>query len=156
MAAMRRHDLPRHDLGHWSQPTGNPNLGRMNAHPCSRAVTLVAVVLVTACAGTSGSTPAPSPSAAPPNPSTSPSIAAATPDVGGNLTALLDARRVSYHAPGGLALVRDGGAAWTATSGSADTAGTAITATTRFRIASITKPIVAALVLQAVDRGEVS
>ena len=45
---------------------------------------------------------------------------------------------------------------WFATSGTADTAGTPITETTRFRIASITKPIVAALVLDAVHRGEVA
>ena len=45
---------------------------------------------------------------------------------------------------------------WFASSGTADTAGTPITESTRFRIASITKPIVAALVLDAVDRGEVA
>ena len=39
-------------------------------------------------------------------------------------------------------------------SGTADMTGTPISAATRFRIASITKPIVAALVLDAVARGE--
>ena len=52
-------------------------------------------------------------------------------------------------------LVRDGVRTFAA-SGTADTAGTPITEGTRFRIASITKPIVAALVLDAVNRGEVA
>jgi D-alanyl-D-alanine carboxypeptidase len=61
-----------------------------------------------------------------------------------------------YPAPGALALVavddqRVGG--W---SGAADLDGTAITPDTRFRIASITKPITATLVLDAVQRGELS
>jgi D-alanyl-D-alanine carboxypeptidase len=41
-----------------------------------------------------------------------------------------------------------------ATSGSADLSGSAIGPNSRFRIASITKPIVAALVVDAVERGE--
>jgi CubicO group peptidase (beta-lactamase class C family) len=57
---------------------------------------------------------------------------------------------------GGLALLARGESRWFASSGTADTSGTPITETTRFRIASITKPIVAALVLDAVDRGEVA
>jgi D-alanyl-D-alanine carboxypeptidase len=52
-------------------------------------------------------------------------------------------------------LVRDGERTW-ASSGTADVAGTPIDEATRFRIASITKPLVGALVLGAVDRGEVS
>jgi D-alanyl-D-alanine carboxypeptidase len=41
-------------------------------------------------------------------------------------------------------------------SGHGDTAGATLDATSRFRIASVTKPIVAALVLTAVDRGELT
>jgi D-alanyl-D-alanine carboxypeptidase len=41
-------------------------------------------------------------------------------------------------------------------SGAADQAGSPLTDTSRFRIASVTKPIVAALVLDAVDRGELA
>jgi D-alanyl-D-alanine carboxypeptidase len=55
--------------------------------------------------------------------------------------------------PGGRAL---GTQRWTGTSGAADLEGTPITRDTRFRIASITKPIVAALVLDAVERGELA
>jgi D-alanyl-D-alanine carboxypeptidase len=53
-----------------------------------------------------------------------------------------------------VAVLRLGGTEWRATSGRADVDGTPITATTRFRIASITKTIVAALVIDAVRRGE--
>ena len=73
-----------------------------------------------------------------------------------NIQSLLDARRDAYDAPGGLALLARGDSRWFASSGTADTAGTPITESTRFRIASITKPIVAALVLDAADRGEVA
>lgn len=73
-----------------------------------------------------------------------------------DIQSLLEARREAYGAPGGLALLARGEGRWFASSGTADTAGTPITATTRFRIASITKPIVAALVLDAVRRGEVT
>jgi len=79
-------------------------------------------------------------------------VAAPSPDI----QSLLDARRSSYGAPGGLALLARGDSRWFASSGTADTAGAPITESTRFRIASITKPIVAALVLDAVDRGEVA
>ena len=72
------------------------------------------------------------------------------------IQSLLDARREAYGAPGGLALLIRDDSRWFASSGTADTAGTPITGSTRFRIASITKPIVAALVLDAVDRGEVA
>jgi D-alanyl-D-alanine carboxypeptidase len=70
--------------------------------------------------------------------------------------AVLDAARRGYGAPGALAVLERGGVRTFAASGSAGVDGTPITAATRFRIASITKPIVAALVLDAVDRGEVA
>jgi CubicO group peptidase (beta-lactamase class C family) len=73
-----------------------------------------------------------------------------------DIQSLLDTRREAYGAPGALALLARGDSRWFASSGTADTAGTPITEATRFRIASITKPIVAALVLDAVDRGEVA
>lgn len=56
-----------------------------------------------------------------------------------------------------MGLLVDGSTSTFEASGTADLAGTtAISRDTRFRIASITKPIVAALVMTAVDRGEVS
>ena len=55
-----------------------------------------------------------------------------------------------------LAVLRDGDAEWSAVSGVADVTGTEITDATRFRIGSITKPVVALLVLDAVDRGELA
>lgn len=64
--------------------------------------------------------------------------------------------RQRYPAPGALALVRRGDAETFGASGSADLDGTPITPDTRFRIASITKPIVSAMVLDAVGRGEVA
>ena len=70
--------------------------------------------------------------------------------------ALVDQARATYGSLGAIALVRDGDGDWFTGLGTADVAGTAITETTRFRIASITKPIVAALVLDAVNRGELS
>jgi D-alanyl-D-alanine carboxypeptidase len=77
---------------------------------------------------------------------------AATPSV----QTVLDAARRDYGAPGALAVLVRGGERTFASSGKADLDGTLITEATRFRIASITKPIVAALVLDSVDRGEVS
>lgn len=73
-----------------------------------------------------------------------------------SVSSVLTDERAWYPAPGALALVRLGGQEWTGQSGAADLAGTTITASTRFRIASITKPLVAILVLQAVTRGEVT
>jgi len=70
--------------------------------------------------------------------------------------ALLDDARESYDAPGALAVVRHGDVEWSGVSGFADLRGTVMTATTRFRVASITKPIVALLVLDAVSRGQIS
>jgi D-alanyl-D-alanine carboxypeptidase len=69
---------------------------------------------------------------------------------------MLDEKRTSYGAPGALAVVRDGDTEWSGVSGAADRAGTALTETSRFRIASITKPIVATLLIDAVNRGEIS
>lgn len=73
-----------------------------------------------------------------------------------SVSSALSDERAWYPAPGALALVRVDGREWTGHSGSADLAGTTITASTRFRIASITKPLVAILVLQAVARGELT
>ncbi len=65
----------------------------------------------------------------------------------------LDEQRAWYPAPGGLAVVWVGSRTLQGQSGSADMDGTPITDTTTFRIGSVTKPIVAALVLDAVERG---
>jgi D-alanyl-D-alanine carboxypeptidase len=69
---------------------------------------------------------------------------------------VLDELREGSSAPGALGLVRSGGREWFGTSGAADVEGTPITARTRFRIGSITKTVTAALVLEAVARGELS
>lgn len=69
---------------------------------------------------------------------------------------LLDDARESYGSPGLLAVVRHGDSEWRGFSGHADVNGAELMDTTRFRIASITKPIVALLVLDAVSRGELS
>ena len=70
--------------------------------------------------------------------------------------ALVDQARRAYDSLGAIALVRDADGEWITGSGAADVAGTTITENTRFRIASITKPIIAALVLDAVNRGQLS
>ena len=99
--------------------------------------------------------PAPTSEAEPTAPSASTSAtpsAAPTPDVQG----LLDEKRAEWEAPGALVLLRRDGEEWFAASGAADLDGTKITEGTRFRIASITKAIVAALVLDAVASGKVA
>ena len=71
-------------------------------------------------------------------------------------TILLDEARETYGAPGAMAYLDVGGAPWFGTSGAADLEGAEMTPTTRFRIASITKSVVAFLVMDAVNRGELS
>jgi D-alanyl-D-alanine carboxypeptidase len=73
-----------------------------------------------------------------------------------DLERALAAKLREYPAPGALAVVVIDGERVGAWSGAADVDGTPITPDTRFRIASITKPIIAALVLDAVQRGELS
>ena len=103
------------------------------SHLCA-AIAAAAVLALAACSDPTSPEAAPSP----------------------DIQSLLDSRRDAYGAPGGLALLARDDRRWFASSGTADTAGAPIAESTRFRIASITKPIVAALVLDAVDRGEVA
>lgn len=117
------------------------------------------MILQVAC-GDADEASAPRPAVNAPAPTTSPTTSApvsSAPD-----TVVIDARqrrldgsRERYGAPGALALVRRDGDEWFGSSGAADTAGTPITRGSRFRIASITKPIIAALMVDAVERGEV-
>ena len=102
------------------------------------------------------STRAAAPSDMPPPAAPSSSTSAASSSVSRGVQELLNDERTSYGAPGALVVLRQGGRRIAATSGTADTAGALITDTTRFRIASITKPIVAALVLDAVAGGTLS
>ena len=89
--------------------------------------------------------------------STTPTVVPTTvADPSARIEELLQQERAWYLAPGGLAVVRVGRRVREAHSGTADRDGGQITDTTTFRIASITKPIVATLVLQAVERGELS
>ena len=124
------------------------------------ASVIVAVLATAGCGG--GAPSAASPTAEPAatgsaTPTASPTaVPTATPAAAADVQGLLDAKRAEYGAPGALVvLVRGGERSW-ASSGVADLDDTPITESTRFRIASITKPIVAALVVDAVDRGEVS
>lgn len=71
-------------------------------------------------------------------------------------SAVLDARREALGAPGALLAGRRDGHGWTGASGAADVAGTPLSPGARFRIASITKPVVALLALDAVARGELA
>ncbi len=98
------------------------------------ALASAALLALSACSDATTSTTAPSP----------------------DIQASLDARREAYGAPGAMAVLARGDDQWFVSSGTADTAGTPLNESTRFRIASITKPVVAALVLDAVHRGEVA
>ncbi len=69
---------------------------------------------------------------------------------------MLDQFRVAFGSPGALVTLRNGDTEWTGLSGVADIDGTQLTDTTRFRVGSITKTIVAVLVLEAVGRGDLS
>jgi D-alanyl-D-alanine carboxypeptidase len=82
----------------------------------------------------------------------SPTVAA-TP-VAADRQALLDEERERYGALGALAVVRDEAGEWTGVSGVADVRRARLDGTARFRVGSITKPIVATLVLDAVAAGE--
>jgi D-alanyl-D-alanine carboxypeptidase len=70
--------------------------------------------------------------------------------------AILDDRRETYRAPGAIAAIAVGDDRLSLTSGDADTAGTPVEADDRFRIASITKPIVATLILDQVAKGKLA
>lgn len=128
-----------------------------------RGVVVVSLAAAGACANASDD--AAGPDATPAHPATTatsttagstvPTTAAGTP-TGLDVVGALEAERSWYGAPGALALVRRGDDEWFGASGAADLAGTPITEDTTFRVASITKPIVAALVLDAVARGEVT
>jgi D-alanyl-D-alanine carboxypeptidase len=134
---------------------------RSVAPAISLAVALL--VAISACAGsattgTPSGTPAfttfADPSSAAASPPTATATASSSTAMAERLRAALDVERTSYHAAGALGVVRTGDGQFTAAFGAADLDGTPITDTTRFRIASITKPIVAALVLDAVARGK--
>lgn len=85
-----------------------------------------------------------------------PASASASSETGSALQSMLNTERDQYGAPGALAVVRVGDRRWAVTTGTSENSGPPVVATDTFRIASITKPIVAALVLEAVERGELS
>jgi D-alanyl-D-alanine carboxypeptidase len=122
-----------------------------------RIAAVVVALVVSGCGSAAG------PSTAVPSPVTSPTASSVpTPDLvtasprQAELAELLERKRSETGAPGILAEIRHGDAVVRLASGSADMAGNPITGETRFRIASITKPIVAALVLLAVERDLLS
>lgn len=119
-------------------------------HRVNSALLAVLIAAASACTGTGS---APSDSTTTSGPTTSGPITTLEAD---GPQQLLAAAREAYGAPGALAVVRTGPDEWSGVSGTADLAGSAVTSTTRFRIASITKPIVATLILDAVQRGELS
>ncbi len=128
------------------------------------ALVAAALLSLVSCGGSASPIPSPSPdsSIGPMPPATAAPPVAASPSPAGSpvptadLQGLLDAARRDYGAPGAMAVLMRDGERTFAASGTADLDGTPITESTRFRIASITKPIVAALVLDAVERGELA
>ena len=88
--------------------------------------------------------------------STSPSTTTTAAPTTADRQALLDDLRTSFGAPGAIAVLRVGDTDRHGVSGFADLAGTELTDETRFRIGSITKSIVASLVLDQVARGNLS
>ena len=109
-----------------------------------------ALAVSSACAG-QGSEPGTSEPGAEPG---SPTATASRMPV--DRQALLDRERELYGSLGALAMVRDGDEQWAGVSGAADLQDNEIERTTRFRVGSVTKPIVATLVLGALAHGEVS
>jgi D-alanyl-D-alanine carboxypeptidase len=121
----------------------------MNRRDGQVATWLVVTLVVSSACSSTGTGARP--------PATNPDETTATP-TGEPLDrqALLDRGREVYGSPGGLAVVYDEDGQWFGASGEADLAGTEIGLATRFRIGSITKPIVAALVLDAVADGDIA
>lgn len=68
----------------------------------------------------------------------------------------IDRARQVYDAPGALAVVHIDGQRFEITSGMADLTGTPVSANMQFRVGSITKTVVAALVLDQVGQGRLS
>jgi D-alanyl-D-alanine carboxypeptidase len=66
---------------------------------------------------------------------------------------VLAAALAAYGSPGVLAVVRDGDATWRGALGDAEVTGTPATVGMRFRAASITKPVMAALTLRLAGAG---
>ena len=141
--------------------------------PAAIAAGLLAASLAIVSAACSASAPPPaqsashpppaspiaaSPTATPAAPRATPAAPRATPAApGADLQAAVDALRERIGAPGALGVLVEGDARAAAVSGHGDLDGrTTLGDDTRFRIGSVTKPIVAALVLTAVDRGELA
>ena len=129
----------------------------------SRLIAALLLGALAACGGSSEPTASPAAASAessradPTLPETTvPETTAATVVDASDLERTLAGKLREYPAPGALALIAIGDERVAGWSGAADVDGTAITPDTRFRIASITKPITAALVLDAVQRGELS
>lgn len=125
----------------------------------SRTMALLAVLLTTVAACGVSTTSIEGPDSAAPHASGTPVVspsptATFTPTL--DPQALLESARKAQNAPGAIAVLDVDGTRTFLSSGSADMAGGELTETSRFRIASITKPVIAALVLTAVARGEVA
>ena len=115
-------------------------------------------VLVTVAVACAGSTTTGSAGPATPSPTEAPRstpASALSPASIVDLTARLECPHRS-GTPSAIAVLDVGGTRTVLHTGMADTSGTELNETTRFRIASITKPVVAALVLDAVERGELT
>ena len=80
-----------------------------------------------------------------------------TQETGGQeaLQEALDAARRHHGTTGAIAVIHIGEQQWSLISGAADATGTPLTAAARFRIGSITKPIIAALALDQVAQGRI-
>lgn len=127
------------------------------------ALTVLAVLLATVvgCGVSttsmeSGRSPDPSRPSAIGTPPTSPAPSATPSAPTLDLSALLEATRKAQDAPGVIAVLDVGGTRTFMAAGAASTTGGELTEATRFRIASITKPVIGALVLTAVARDEVA
>lgn len=127
-------------------------IGRRTRNPVSTTLILAIALAVAACS------PAPSSSSPEANTATTlPSEGGITADAESSLQiqAVLEDARVGSGARGALAFVRSDDREWAVASGDADAAGTPVTFDMRFRIGSITKPLVAALILDQVAQGSI-
>ena len=118
-----------------------------------RLIVLTLAILFAGCATGPMSSPSARVTSSPAHPAATSDASPTT--VAGSLQQVVDELRDTAQAPGALGVLLDGDTRSAAATGMLALDGAiAATPDARFRIASITKPIVAALVLTAVDRGE--
>ncbi len=130
-------------------PTARPR------SPVWRAVLVLAATATLAGCATSHIPSAPAVPTSP-LPTTPVPVTAVTGPALARLQEAVDQARLAYGAPGALAVVHRDAERFEIASGMADRSGTLVSADMQFRVGSITKSVVAALVLDQVAQGHLS